>query len=442
MNMIDVTVRLILWDLPTLLIPPDSTGRKWDKYAHSDKDGEGAFHFKDSDGSIEFVINHENSVTITVSGTVTEDLIKNPNPQDKNHQQAIAAFYVRAFSILNHFILRYRFNTFNYRTHPIKWRVWFAPPNANTPIPSEFVVETPLQWKIDWDVDIEEDIDLPASINFHFRQDRSDGWVSYSYPVETLEKTYNEVSALIQGRRIKPKRQKNVSPDQDAYEIAVELLMQAQELVFFEQKQRKEERDATVCAAIITTASACEVFVKGFVQTHGSSLHRFLIKDKGLSVENLLHKVLADIPQIGKSLKTFNPELMHNIFLLTRARNNAVHKGKPQLTITQRREEIEEIDDDTERLTVKEEEIICPVEGWMVYSEMDRGMRYSDADGDFGSFVWDVLALIEWLRFKVGGQWLKPAVKNYWDQQSRLPAKTRESEILERTLALNKRRKH
>jgi hypothetical protein len=52
--------------------------------------------------------------------------------------------------------------------------------------------------------------------------------------------------------------------------------------------------------------------------------------------------------------------------------------------------------------------------------------------------VWDVLALVEWLRVMVGGQWIKPAVKEYWDRQSKRHLKARESEILERTLDLKK----
>jgi hypothetical protein len=122
--MIDVTVRFTLSDLPTLLMPPDSINEKWYKYAHADENDKGVFHFQDSAGKIELVINHERSVTITVSGTVDESLIKNPDPRDENHQKAVAAFYLRAFTLLNHFILHYRFNTFNYRCHPIKWSLW------------------------------------------------------------------------------------------------------------------------------------------------------------------------------------------------------------------------------------------------------------------------------------------------------------------------------
>jgi hypothetical protein len=51
------------------------------------------------------------------------------------------------------------------------------------------------------------------------------------------------------------------------------------------------------------------------------------------------------------------------------------------------------------------------------------------------------LALIEWLRSTVGERWIKPSIKRYWEEQSKLPIKAREKEILERTLALREVRK-
>lgn len=66
--------------------------------------------------------------------------------------------------------------------------------------------------------------------------------------------------------------------------------------------------------------------------------------------------------------------------------------------------------------------------------EIDSTLRESDEDGIFGSFVWDVLALIEWPRTTIGEDWIKPSVKNYWEEQKRRQRGVREKEILYRTL--------
>jgi hypothetical protein len=414
---------------------PDAQNDQWDKYAHPTEDYKAIFEFKDSAGDLELVVNHERAVSVKVGGKVSEDVIRKTNAHNKDHQEAVASFFVRAFTLLNHFLLRYRFNTFNHRTHPVKWQVRLA--GENPQLESKFVVEIPIKWKLSWEIESDDEIDLLAAMNFKMDLEQGESWAAYGYSVAILDKTYDEVSKIVGGD---PSDESKVaiSADEPAYEIAMDLLMQAQEMILNEEKQRKAERSATVCSALITTAAACEVFVKGFVKAYGTSLHRFLVKQRSVSIDNLLHKVLADIPSIGRSLKTFNPELMHNIFLLSQARNAAVHRGKPEITIVQNVEEIEDIDDYTERLTSKKKNIICPITGWMIHSEMTKPLWYCDFEGNFGSFVWDVLALICWLRVMVGGQWLKPAVKDYWDRQSNLPVGVRETEILERTLALKK----
>jgi hypothetical protein len=318
----------------------------------------------------------------------------------------------------------------------VNWSVHFAPSNADATGPTEFVIATPIKFKAAWRVETDDKIDLCSAVNFRLRLDRSDQWVSHGYSADILSKIHSEVSETLEGNGSTP-----ANSESSAYEVALELLMQAQELVTSEDKQRRDERPETVCSALINTAAACEVYVKGFIQTYGSSLHRFLIENQSFSVRNFLHKVIADIPQIGKSLKSVNAELMHNLFLLSRARNSAVHRGRPQLTLSQRREVIEAVDEDIERITIKETQHVCAIEGWMVYRDMPRELLYADSDGEFGSFVWDVLALIEWLRVMVGGQWMKPAVHHYWNQESKKPVGTRESEILGWKLELERRTK-
>lgn len=435
MNTINVIAKFTLWNLPSLLIAPDDKDDQWDRYAHPTGDHKGVFEFKDSAGDLELVVNHEWSVTVKVSGKVSEDVIRKTNAHNTEHQEAVASFFIRGFTLLNHFLLRYRFNTFNHRTHPIKWHVRLA--GENSQLESKFVVETFIKWRTSWEIESDDQIDLLAAMNFKMVLEQGESWASDGYSVAVLDKTHDEVSKIIGGD---PGNESKgpISTDEPAYELAMDLLMQAQEMIFNEQKQRKAERSATVCSALITTNAACEVFVKGFVKAYGTSLHRFLVRQRSVSIHNLLHKVLADIPSFGMSLKSFNPELMHNIFLLSQARNAAVHRGKPEITIVQNVEEIKDIDDYRERLTSKKKEIICPITGWMIHSETARSLCYGDVEGNFGSFVWDVLALICWLRVMVGDEWLKPAVKDYWDRQSKLPVGVRETEILERTLALKK----
>ncbi|HEY3135281.1 MAG TPA: hypothetical protein VGL29_04455 [Blastocatellia bacterium] len=178
--------------------------------------------------------------------------------------------------------------------------------------------------------------------------------------------------------------------------------MHAQEIVMSEERVSIEERPAVVCASLVTTASACEVFVKGLIETHGSDLHKYIIaKKKNFQVVELLDEVLADMPAIGSALSAENHELAHNVALLFRARNKSAHRGTPEVNIRGRD---------------------CRIRGWMLYDEtLD--------DDKFGFFTWDVLALIGWIRSRMGGDFIKPAIQTYWDQQKGLSEGTREQRI-------------
>jgi hypothetical protein len=55
--MIEVTARFTLWELPTLLMAPDSLNDNWDKYSHPTEDLKAIFRFKDSEwGLWEFCV--------------------------------------------------------------------------------------------------------------------------------------------------------------------------------------------------------------------------------------------------------------------------------------------------------------------------------------------------------------------------------------------------
>jgi hypothetical protein len=56
-------------------------------------------------------------------------------------------------------------------------------------------------------------------------------------------------------------------------------------------------------------------------------------------------------------------------------------------------------------------------------------------DDEFGFFIWDVLALLAWVRSKAGMGFNKPAILTYWEEQKRIVAKTREQRIYELQVA-------
>jgi hypothetical protein len=375
------------------------------------------FSFNDGKGDIELIVRHESSFLIKVYGDVADDVIDNPDPENNEHQEAILNFYVRAFDLLNNFILRNRIRTFEHKNNPIKWR---APKYLNGN--RQFWIESPIKLDVFWQVDGVQS-DKPNEVNLKFIKNFSKGFTVRPYSLDTLELIYQDVSEAANGRE----------PSSSVYDTCLELLMHAQEIVVSEERERTEERAATVCAALITTASACEIFLRDFIRKKGTNFHNYIIreKEKSFSVRDLLGPVLASMPTVGNSLWSINPELANNILLLINARNSSAHKGKPVVTIKHK----EIIGDDDENDTMRERDIECPIRGFMIYSEIDKPLYYSDESGEFGSFVWDVLALIEWLRTTVGEDWLKPSVRKYWDEQKVRQRGIREKEILDRTLA-------
>jgi hypothetical protein len=404
----------------------------WGKYTLeiSNAMNQASFEISDSKGKLELTVRHETSFRIRVWGNVPDDVIDSPNPQRLEHQDTIIEFYSRAFALLNSFILRYRVRTFDYKNEPLKWRAAKFLNTQDGTRTREFYLETPLrEFDVDWEVDGQPS-SAPEAIELKVHtQPPSKGHMIYPYDADTLELILQDVEQLLQGKDV----------EASVYETALELLMHAQEIVVRESRERKDERPSTVSAAIITVASACEIFVRDFVKQYGSPLHKFIIKEKetSFSVINLLDQVLPEIPAFGKPLRDFNPELAHNLYWLFKARNNSAHKGRAVISLKHEEQYWENEGEDDERRATRVRDVGCQVEGWMIYDEgFPRSMDYGDVYADWGSFVFDVLALIEWLRSTVGERWIKPSIKRYWEEQSKLPIKTREKEILERTLAL------
>src|SRR5437868_6392379 len=127
----------------------------WGKYTleHPTADNQAIFSFTDLQGNLELIIRHETSFMIKVWGEVHDDVIEAPSPQNYEHQNAIIEFYIRAFTVLNNFILRYRTRTFDYQNEPIKWRaVMLLDPQTGTRR-RVFELGTPLrQFDVEWEV--------------------------------------------------------------------------------------------------------------------------------------------------------------------------------------------------------------------------------------------------------------------------------------------------
>ena len=282
----------------------------WGKYTLEQPDSvvnQAIFGFRDKQGRLQLKVNHENSFDIRVWADVQDDLIDMPNPDDYNHQNIIIDFYIRAFTLINAFILRYRIRTFDYKNQPVKWRALnlFLIKNR------EFVIETPLkEFSVRWEVNGVNSW-KPQEVNLKVLTQMGHGQSLYRYKKKTLNSIYQDVTTLISGAEL----------SSDYYETALELLMHAQEMVTDEVRERIEERPATVCSALITVASACEIFVRQFIKNQNKPLHKFILTEKetSFSVINILDHLLSDLPDFGKSLREFNPELAHNILRRTQA---------------------------------------------------------------------------------------------------------------------------
>jgi hypothetical protein len=421
------TTKYPLSTLTTNVVPPrDDHFGDWGKFTSPTTANQGIFRFKDSTGDITLVVRHEKSFLLEVSADVEDEVIDRPDPANPAHPKAILEFYKRAFILLNNFLLRYRIRTFNYMNEPIKWFLEPAHPGGG----AKFRVKIPLEIRVSWEVDGRECGPLNEAAGVSATTDASSQYVVHSYEETTLETLHAEVSALASG----------ASLPGSVYETCLELLMHAQEIVERESEDGAEERPAAVAAALISTASACEVFVRDFVRRQGTPLHRFIVSEKetSFSVLNLLDKILPEIPRVGQALGQVNRELRNNIELLIKARNSAAHKARLSIT---RKYEYSEWDDDADGAVRRTRDVECPISGWMIYSEYWPSLRYGDVPGPFGSFVWDVLALIEWLRTREGFDWIKPSVEQYWNTQAARPDKTRELELIDMKIADEERAK-
>jgi len=131
------------------------------------------------------------------------------------------------------------------------------------------------------------------------------------------------------------------SPDGLSYSeyelLANELLTEAYGLIASEFPiyfvadpfDKSESPGPRMCAAIISIAVACEVYVKGYILKHGQSIYRNFLdnhREFTMPVKDYLDFAIKDID--GVSLKDVCSNLWSNIALLFEIRNKIVHLGK------------------------------------------------------------------------------------------------------------------
>jgi hypothetical protein len=384
----------------TNILPPDPIHDDWGRFRHPEHEYWSRLSFTDNFGLVELVVKDRDMFEVTVYAEVPDEIIEAPDTSDLEHQRVIRRFWIRALTILNNFILRYRVRVFDFQNHPINW---FPSYVYHTGGPTNLCVsiDTPIDISVRWLVN-DVPSDQPEKTGLEVLKNRPTGRSSRpyhdTYESETLVAVCEDVGKLTQGTE---------PGDWVYYETALELLMHAQEIVTAEDRKAIRERPAVISASLVTTASACEVFTKGFIGEHGTDLHKYIIAKKNFRVVELLDQVLSELSNIATPLSSENPELSNNIALLFGARNQSAHRGLPQVRIRDR---------------------FCHIRGWMLYDEtLD--------DDEFEFFIWDVLAMIWWIRSRMGQVFIKPSLQDYWERQKRLAAKTRERRIYDLEVA-------
>jgi hypothetical protein len=422
----NVEVHILLYELETYLEPPDAVDDTWGSFAHPDDETKGLFNFTDQEGDISIIVNHTWSISVVVKGKLPDEIIDSPALYHREHYLPVLRFYIRAFEAVNHFISRFRIRLFKYENAPINWSIREAIEGAQ--IGAFLAIHSKTNFKEEWYIE-GKPFDMFDALKIKIKHEWSRSLSPIGYDPGNLRLVAEDVQNLINNKEV----------NSSTYDVCSELLMQAQELVGSENRSRKDERHSAIGAALIATHSAWEVFVKTFIKQHGTPLHRHILDKQAFSVSNLLYKVLADMSAFRKPLKVFNPELAHNLELLVRARNDAVHSAAPVLKFERKyvKETIKQAGI-TKKIPKKENTIRIPIAGWMIHSEPRKHLYFSDTEGETGSFVWDVLALIDWLQVKMGGQWSNEWIRKYWEAETSKPVKTREQEII--CLYMNRKR--
>lgn len=394
-------------------------GEEWGAFGAPNDPESARFVFEDTVGPVELRTDSFGSFVVRVTGVLPEEVIDAPEPTNVAHQGAVVSFFERAFTALDVFLHRFRLRFADIQARPLRWRArtWTR---EGVVVRRDFSLRPPAILKrVVWYVD-DETVDGPNQINL---KPPSSGWggTSISYDEGALVDLRDEITALLKGEEAEP------TALDTARETAYELVLHAQELLENERDERGRVRPSVLSAAIISTAAACEVYVRRLVKAKGRRIHRTIMEDKdtSFSVADLLQIVIEDMPEIGESLNRANPELASNIRLLFDARNRSTHKGTPSIVLTYR----ERVVDDKEEVEREvERSVVLDVTSAMVHdpsNEVD--------DDELGTFTLDVLSLIGWLETKFGGRFANKDIEAYWSEQRGHAKGTRRTRLLKDT---------
>lgn len=403
-------------DHPRSYVSPPN-GEHWGAFGDPEDRENGRFFLEDATGPVELLVHWNSGFIVRVSGELPEGMVEAPDPASVEHQLAVQAFYRRAFTAIDAFIERFRMRFADIQARPIRWRA--ARWSSNRAITRcDFTVQRPaVLEEVTWYLDGHENEALKAIT----LEAPKSGWGSrsISYEEADLGPLRDEVTALLKGNAA------GATALDAARDTAYELILHAQELIQNERAERRRVRPSALSAALVSTASACEVYVRRLVKTKGRRMHRVIMeeKDTSFSVVDLLRIVLEDIDAIGESLNRANPELASNIRLLFDARNRSTHRGTPSVVLTYK-EEVYDGDDEVGRLV--EKSVVYPVTPEMVHDP-----DYEVDDDELGTFTLDVLALIGWLETKLGGRFANKDVEAYWHEQRGLAKNTRRERLLD-----------
>jgi hypothetical protein len=152
-----VEAHILLYELQTNLEAPDPVTETWGPFASPGDESKAVFTFDDQKGTVSLIINHNWSISVVVTGTVSDEIMESPNPYEHGHYQPFLEFYIRAFEVVNHFISRFRLRLFRYDNAPINWSVREASVRGQSG--AYFAVHSRIKFSESWFID-DEPFDL------------------------------------------------------------------------------------------------------------------------------------------------------------------------------------------------------------------------------------------------------------------------------------------
>src|SRR5712692_2916710 len=137
-----------------MIVPPNAIDDDWGKYARDPEHKYlGVLSLDDGKGKVELTVIDWDWFGMNVCAEVSDDVIDAPDSSNLEHQRTIQRFWIRALTVLNNFITRYRIRTFDYRNHPINWMPSHMMQQDSKIIRLIISIETPIEVSVKWRVD-------------------------------------------------------------------------------------------------------------------------------------------------------------------------------------------------------------------------------------------------------------------------------------------------